>query len=52
MDKAKAIKLAGSAKKLADALGISTQAVYAWPAKVPPLQVYRLRDLYPKWFRK
>lgn len=52
MDKTEAIRLAGSASELARVLGISPQAVSKWPRKVPPLQVYRLRELRPRWFRK
>ena len=52
MDKKDAIKLAGSAAELARVLGISPQAVSRWRGKVPPLQVYRLRELKPRWFRK
>jgi len=50
MDKHTAITLAGSASKLAQLLGISRQAVSKWES-IPPLQVYRLRELKPRWFR-
>jgi len=52
MDTLKAIKLAGGVRPLALLLGVTTQAVYAWGDRMPPLQVYRLKDLKPKWFRK
>jgi DNA-binding transcriptional regulator YdaS (Cro superfamily) len=52
MDKQQAIKLAGSAQALAKLLGITHQAVYAWGSKIPPLQVYRLMDVRPEWFRQ
>lgn len=52
MNKKDAIKLAGSAAELARVLGISRQAVSRWRGKLPPLQVYRLRELKPRWFRK
>lgn len=45
-----AIKLAGSAKALADLLGISKSAVSQWGNTVPELRVYRLRELRPDWF--
>ena len=35
MTKREAIKKFGSVTKLAKALGISRQAVYAWPEKLP-----------------
>lgn len=49
MDKAFAIRKAGSQRKLADLLGISPQAVSLWRDKVPELQVYRLREMKPRW---
>ncbi len=52
MDKATAIKKAGTGVKLAKLLKITPQAVSAWGADLPPLQVYRLRELRPHWFRK
>ena len=50
MDTHKAKKLAGGARALAQLLGVTTQAVYAWGDTLPPLQRYRLRELRPKWF--
>lgn len=38
-------------RNVADALGITTQAVYAWGADVPLLRVYQLMGLRPEWFR-
>ena len=53
MKKTDAIALAGSPGKLAEILGITRQAVSAWPgAHVPALQLYRLRGKKPRWFRK
>lgn len=53
MTKQEAINLAGSAAELANVLGISRQAVCQWPGdSIPPLQVYRLRERKPRWFRK
>lgn len=52
MTKEHAIKMAGDVKALAKLLGVTHQAVYAWKSTMPPLQVYRLRDLKPRWFRK
>jgi biotin operon repressor len=51
MDKFTAAKKAGSMAALADMLGISRQAVSQWTA-IPPLQLYRLKELRPWWFRK
>ena len=53
MKKTEAIALAGSPLKLAEILGISRQAVSKWPGEhVPELQLYRLREKKPRWFRK
>lgn len=53
MKKTEAIALAGSPGKLAEILGITRQAVSAWPGEhVPELQLYRLREKKPRWFRK
>ena len=52
MTKTEAIAKAGNANKLAALLGISRQAVSKWPEKVPPLRVYQLREIKPRWFRK
>jgi len=50
MDTETVVKLAGGIRKLAALLGITTQAVYLWGDKVPPLRMYELRDLKPEWF--
>lgn len=52
MDKATAIEKAGGVKQLADILGISQQAVYKWKEAIPPISLYRLKELKPAWFRK
>lgn len=40
-----AISHFGSVRKLAEALGLSVQAIYAWGDEVPRLRTYELRDL-------
>jgi hypothetical protein len=50
MNKATAIKRAGSARGLAALLGIRPQAVYAW-GEIPRLRLYQLRELRPEWFK-
>lgn len=50
MNKAQAIAKAGSAASLARVLGIKPQAISQWGDEMPPLQVYRLRELKPRWF--
>lgn len=52
MTKSELIAKAGSAAKLAAVLGLSRQAVAAWPEQVPALRLYQLRELRPRWFRK
>jgi DNA-binding transcriptional regulator YdaS (Cro superfamily) len=52
MNKSDAIAKAGSITQLARLLGISHQAVSKWGDKMPLLQVYRLREIKPRWFRK
>lgn len=51
MKKATAIKKSGSAAELARILGISKQAVSKWGEQLPPLQVYRLKERMPHWFK-
>ena len=46
-----AIKIAGSAYKLAKMLGIQRQAVSKWGDSVPPLREYQLLDKYPDLFK-
>ena len=50
MDTRAAIELAGGIRHLAEMLGLSTQAVYAWGPTVPKLRMYELRDMHPEWF--
>lgn len=45
MTKEKAIAIFGSVRALADALGITEQAVNQWKEGVPPLRVYQIREL-------
>jgi DNA-binding transcriptional regulator Cro len=51
MNKATAIKRAGSTTALASLLNITRQAVEKWNT-LPPLRVYQLRELKPEWFVK
>jgi predicted transcriptional regulator len=50
MDRDFAIRKAGTQAKLAKLLGVSRQAVNQWGDKLPPLQVYRLREIRPRWY--
>ena len=43
-----AVKVFGTRRKLADALGISTQATYQWGDTVPKLRAYEILDLEQK----
>lgn len=45
-----AIKRAGSAKALAELLGITQSAISQWPKDVPTNRVWQLRVLRPDWF--
>ena len=45
MNKQAAIDYFGSVKDLAEALNISTQAIYKWPDRVPELQAMRIDRL-------
>ena len=45
METEEALAYFGGARELADALGISHQAVYAWGKKVPPLRAYEIERL-------
>lgn len=45
MTKEKAIAIFGSVRALADALGITEQAVNQWKEDVPPLRDYQIREL-------
>lgn len=40
-----AIRMFGSVRKLADALGVSEQAVHAWGYSVPQLRAYQLQEI-------
>jgi len=51
MDKNAAIKFAGGARRLAELLGISTQAVYKW-REIPPDRVAHLRRIKPAWWAR
>jgi len=50
MDKLQAIKNAGSAKDLAQLLGITRAAISQWGDKVPQARVWQLKTLKPEWF--
>jgi len=50
MKKADAIKLAGSAIKLAKVLGITKGAVSHWGEDIPKGREYELRYIRPDWF--
>lgn len=45
MKTSEAIQLFGSIRRVAEALGVSVQAVYAWGDLVPPLRAYQLREI-------
>lgn len=45
MNKSAAVKHFGSAKKLADALGITRQAIHAWGPEIPDLWQYKIHHL-------
>jgi len=45
MTKQEAIERFGSVRKLADALGITEQAVHQWGNNVPELRVYHIKAL-------
>jgi DNA-binding transcriptional regulator YdaS (Cro superfamily) len=40
-----AIAVFGSRRKLADALGVSTQAIYQWGEFVPKLRAYEILEI-------
>jgi transcriptional repressor of cell division inhibition gene dicB len=55
MTKAEAIAAFGSVRKLADALGITEQAVHQWgdmDAQIPKLRAYEIRELLDRKPRK
>lgn len=43
-----AVQVFGTRRKLADALGISTQATYQWGDVVPKLRAYEVLELEQK----
>lgn len=45
MKKSDVIKHFGSKSAVARALGISPQAVFGWPEKVPDLRAYQIEEL-------
>jgi hypothetical protein len=45
MKKDEAVKLFGGVRPLAEALGLSVQAVHQWGEMVPPLRVYHIKEL-------
>lgn len=45
MTKEEAVAAFGSVRKLADALGITEQAVHQWGEEVPRLRVYQIKDI-------
>lgn len=47
MKKSEAIDLFGGVRKLADALGITEQAVHQWGSDVPHLRAYQIKAIAP-----
>lgn len=45
-----AIEHAGSARALADLLGITPSAISQWGDEVPEARYWQLRVLHPEWF--
>lgn len=43
MTKQEALEAFGSVRKLAEALGVTEQAVHQWGEKVPELRVYQIK---------
>jgi len=50
MEKERAIKLAGSVRKLAEMLGISRAAISQWGLNIPQARVWQLKAMQPQWF--
>jgi DNA-binding transcriptional regulator YdaS (Cro superfamily) len=50
MEKEQAINLAGSARKLAEMLGISRAAISQWGVTIPQARVWQLKAMHPDWF--
>lgn len=44
MTKQEAIDLFGSARKLAEFLGLSVQAIHQWDDEIPKLREYEIRE--------
>jgi len=51
MKKQTAIDLAGSAKALADLLGIQQSAISQWGESIPESRTWQLKCLRPDWFK-
>jgi len=51
MKKQNAIDLAGSAKALADLLGINQSAISQWGDDLPDGRVWQLKCIKPEWFK-
>jgi hypothetical protein len=51
MQTKKAIELAGSARLLANMLGVTDSAVSQWGETIPELREWQLRVLRPEWFK-
>jgi len=51
MDKAQAIKKAGTAMALAKLLGITRQAISQWGDEIPQARLWQLKALRPGWFK-
>lgn len=47
-----AIELAGSARALADLLGITPSAVSQWEEELPDSRCWQLKVLKPDWFKE
>jgi len=47
---AELLKRADGARNVAEALGITTQAVYMWGRDVPVMRIYQLLAVKPAWF--
>ncbi len=43
-----AIAAFGGVRRLAEALGVSTQSAYRWGDELPPLRVYQVREILAK----
>jgi DNA-binding transcriptional regulator YdaS (Cro superfamily) len=52
MKKELAIQKAGSAKALADILGVTRAAISQWGRDVPKARLWQLMAVKPEWFNK